>query len=236
MPSATLSLPPRPQTPAQLDALSAADADRLYRPFLTRPEPEEGDWVQELELDTVNSLLQATTGKGKHRRPKVLILYGSLRARSFSRLFAFEAARILHSVGAVEGAGGCDVRVYSPIGLPVKDDRDLSTSAEEEDRNELEQEENEKVKELRALSEWSEAMLWVTPEMHGTLTGVFKNQSEFGFSSVELSSEQYFRTVDWIPLSTGSVRPTQGRTLAVCQVNGGKPSERLVAEVEADLD
>ena len=58
---------------------------------------------------------------------------------------------------------------------------------------------------LRELSLWSEAHVWSCPEMHGTITGVFKNQ------------------IDWIPLSMGAVRPTQGRTLAVMQVSGGKP-------------
>ena len=56
-----------------------------------------------------------------------------------------------------------------------------------------------KVVELRDLSLWSEAHVWVSPEQHGTLTAVFKNQ------------------IDWIPLSLGSVRPSQGRTLAVAQ-------------------
>lgn len=59
-----------------------------------------------------------------------------------------------------------------------------------------------KVAELRALSLWSEGQVWCSPERHGTLTGVFKSQ------------------IDWLPLETGSVRPTQGRTLAVMQVSG----------------
>ena len=54
--------------------------------------------------------------------------------------------------------------------------------------------------EIRGLSEWSEAHVWVSPEQHGTITAVFKNQ------------------IDWIPLSIGSVRPSQGRTLAIAQV------------------
>jgi len=74
---------------------------------------------------------------------------------------------------------GCDVRVYNPRGLPVRDPA-------------LEKE--LKVVELRALTHWSDGHMWVSPEMHGTITGVFKNQ------------------IDWIPLNTGSVRPTQGKT------------------------
>ena len=63
-----------------------------------------------------------------------------------------------------------------------------------------------KVQELRNLSIWSEGQVWSSPERHGTLTGVFKSQ------------------IDWLPLETGSVRPTQGRTLAVMQVSGGSQS------------
>ncbi|MBE7204533.1 MAG: arsenical resistance protein ArsH, partial [Parafilimonas terrae] len=67
-----------------------------------------------------------------------------------------------------------------------------------------------KVQELRALSIWSEGQVWVSPERHGNLTGVMKSQ------------------IDWLPLSEGSVRPTQGRTLAVMQVSGGSQSFNAV--------
>jgi len=90
---------------------------------------------------------------------------------------------------------GCDVRVYNPKGLPVRD-----PALEEEP----------KVVELRALTHWSDGHMWVSPEMHGTITGVFKNQ------------------IDWIPLNTGSVRPTQGKTCCVAQVNGGSQSFNAV--------
>ncbi|MEQ8275801.1 MAG: arsenical resistance protein ArsH [Deltaproteobacteria bacterium] len=120
--------------------------------------------------------------------PRILMLYGSLRERSFSRLLAEEAGRILEGLG-------CEVRFYDPVGLPVKapglDD-------------------HPKVQELRELSLWSEGQVWSCPEMHGTITGVFKNQ------------------IDWIPLSLGAVRPTQGRTLAVMQVCGGSQSFNVV--------
>jgi arsenic resistance protein ArsH len=104
--------------------------------------------------------------------------------RSFSRLLAYEASRILFRLG-------CDVRIYNPAGLPQKDDV---------------QHDHPKVQELRELSKWSDGHVWVSPEQHGNLTGIFKQQ------------------IDWIPLSTGSVRPTQGRTLAVAQVSGGSQS------------
>jgi len=97
---------------------------------------------------------------------------------------AFEASRILHRLG-------CDVRIFNPSELPIRDSVDPSHPS---------------VQELRALSLWSDGHIWCSPEQHGNLTAVFKNQ------------------LDWIPLSTGSVRPTQGRTLAVIQVNGGSQS------------
>lgn len=67
-----------------------------------------------------------------------------------------------------------------------------------------------KVQELRQLSEWSEGQVWVSPERHGAITGIMKAQ------------------IDWIPLSIGAVRPTQGKTLAVMQVSGGSQSFNAV--------
>lgn len=122
------------------------------------------------------------------RAPKILVLYGSLRSSSFSKKLAYEFARILEELG-------CDVRTYNPKGLPVRDP-DLE--------NEV------KVQEIRALTQWSDGHMWVSPEMHGQITGVFKNQ------------------IDWIPLNTGSVRPTQGKTCCVAQVNGGSQSFNAV--------
>jgi arsenical resistance protein ArsH len=120
--------------------------------------------------------------------PRVLMLYGSLRERSYSRLLAEEAARVLEGLG-------CDVRWFHPHELPVKgpglDD-------------------HPEVVRLRELSIWSEAQVWSSPEMHGAVTGVFKNQ------------------IDWIPLALGAVRPTQGRALAVMQVCGGSQSFNAV--------
>ncbi len=120
--------------------------------------------------------------------PRFLILYGSLRERSFSRFLAYEAARLLEAMGG-------EVRIYGAHGLPLPDD----TTAD-----------HQKVQELRELSIWSEGQVWVSPERHGNMTGVMKSQ------------------VDWLPLSEGSVRPTQGRTLAVMQVSGGSQSFNAV--------
>ena len=120
--------------------------------------------------------------------PRFLILYGSLRERSFSRFLAYEAARLLEAMGG-------EVRIFDAHGLPLPDD----TTAD-----------HPKVQELRNLSIWSEGQVWVSPERHGNLTGVMKSQ------------------IDWLPLSEGSVRPTQGRTLAVMQVSGGSQSFNAV--------
>lgn len=153
--------------------------------------PDENDairpcWIKESVEGKITQFDYSTLPIG--RGPRILILYGSLRPESFSRKCAFEFARILDLLG-------CDVRIYNPRGLPVRD-----PSLE----NDI------KVVELRALSMWSEGHVWVSPEMHGTITGVFKNQ------------------IDWIPLNTGSVRPTQGRTCQVAQVNGGSQSFNAV--------
>lgn len=120
--------------------------------------------------------------------PRILFLYGSLRKRSYSRLLAEEAARIITEMGA-------DVKFFHPHDLPV--------------RGQVE-ETHPKVQELRELSQWSEGQVWSSPEMHGNITGVLKNQ------------------IDWIPLSIGAVRPTQGKTLAVMQVSGGSQSFNAV--------
>lgn len=123
--------------------------------------------------------------------PRILILYGSLRARSFSRFAAEESARILRRLGA-------EVKLFDPRDLPLPD----SCEAD-----------HPKVAELRALVTWSEGMVWSSPERHGAMTGIMKAQ------------------IDWIPLSLGGVRPTQGKTLAVMQVCGGSQSFNTVNQL-----
>lgn len=161
---------------------------RYREGFLLNQSITKADWISKLELSTVLQLSEANLKQSDNDRLRVLVLYGSLRGRSYSRLLAYEASRILHRLG-------CDVRVYDPAGLPVKDDV---------------QHGHPKVQELRELSKWSDGHVWVSPEQHGNLTAVFKNQ------------------IDWIPLSSGSVRPTQGRTLAIAQVSGGSQSFNTV--------
>ncbi|MFE1744700.1 arsenical resistance protein ArsH [Coleofasciculus sp. H7-2] len=120
--------------------------------------------------------------------PRILFLYGSLRERSYSRLLAEESARIIEGFGA-------ETKFFDPRELPIHG----SVEAD-----------HPKVQELRNLSLWSEGQAWSSPEMHGNITGILKNQ------------------IDWIPLTLGAVRPTQGRTLAVMQVSGGSQSFNAV--------
>lgn len=141
------------------------------------------DWIQDEIADRITKL------DDSQRAPKILILYGSIREQSMSRKLAYELARLLELLG-------CDVRVYNPRGLPIRDPD--------------KEEHHIKVEELRALTQWSDGHVWVSPEMHGQITGVFKNQ------------------IDWIPLNTGSLRPTQGKTCCVAQVNGGSQSFNAV--------
>jgi arsenic resistance protein ArsH len=123
--------------------------------------------------------------------PRILLLYGSLRERSFSRLLTFEAQRLLQSLGA-------ETRIFNPAGLPLPDGHP---------------DDHPKVQELRNLAAWSEGMVWTSPERHGAMTGIMKAQ------------------IDWIPLSVGSVRPTQGKTLAVMEVSGGSQSFNAVNQL-----
>lgn len=101
---------------------------------------------------------------------------------------ATHPARILRHLGA-------EARVFDPHGLPLAD----SVPAD-----------HPQVAAFRALSLWSEGQVWCSPERHGAITAVLKNQ------------------IDWLPLSLGALRPTQGRTLAVMQVSGGSQSFNAV--------
>ncbi len=119
------------------------------------------------------------------------MLYGSLRAKSYSRFLTFEAAKLLDLFGA-------EVKIFNPSGLPLPDDAPAD---------------HPKVQELRSLTEWSEGHVWCSPERHGAMTGIMKAQ------------------IDWIPLNSGAVRPTQGKTLAVMQVSGGSQSFNAVNQL-----
>jgi arsenic resistance protein ArsH len=131
-------------------------------------------------------------GQSTHK-PRILLLYGSNRQRSFSRLVVQEAARLLETFGA-------ETRIFNPSGLPLPDDVEDT---------------HPKVAELRELMQWSEGQVWCSPERHGAMSAVFKAQ------------------IDWVPLSIGAVRPTQGKTLAVMQVCGGSQSFNVVNQLRA---
>jgi len=123
--------------------------------------------------------------------PRILLLYGSLRERSYSRFLVLEAQRLLEAFGA-------ETRIFDPAGLPLPDDADTD---------------HPKVAELRDLCAWSEGQVWCSPERHGAMTGVLKSQ------------------IDWVPLSVGAIRPTQGKTLALLQVSGGSQSFNAVNQM-----
>jgi arsenic resistance protein ArsH len=132
----------------------------------------------------------AAAGRSTHA-PRFLMLYGSLRERSYSKLLTFEAARLLTAMGG-------EVRIFDPTGLPLPDGApDM----------------HPKVQELRDAAIWAEGMVWTSPERHGAMTGILKAQ------------------IDWIPLSIGAVRPTQGKTLAVMEVSGGSQSFNAVNQM-----
>ena len=129
--------------------------------------------------------------KASTHPPRILMLYGSLRERSYSKLLTLEAASLLEAMGA-------EVMVFDPLDLPQPDAAPDT---------------HPKVKELRDLATWSEGMVWCSPERHGAMTGIMKSQ------------------IDWLPLSLGAVRPTQGKTLAVMEVSGGAQSFNAVNQM-----
>ncbi|EHK69138.1 arsenical resistance protein arsH [Pseudomonas psychrotolerans L19] len=141
-----------------------------------------------LDLPSTNRLGLSDTSDTK---PRILLLYGSNRERSFSRLLTQEAARLLQLMGA-------ETVIFDPSGLPLPDDAPVD---------------HPKVQELRDLVLWSEGQVWCSPERHGAMSAVLKAQ------------------IDWIPLTLGAVRPTQGKTLAVMQVSGGSQSFNTVNQM-----
>ncbi len=146
--------------------------------------------IDEAFFRTVETERLFSPARSSHA-PRILLLHGSVRKRSFSRLANEEAARILQKLGA-------ETRAFDPSGLPLPDDAEAD---------------HPKVRELRELVTWCEGMVWCSPERHGAMTGIMKAQ------------------IDWIPLSLGAVRPTQGKTLAVMQVSGGSQSFNAVNQL-----
>lgn len=89
--------------------------------------------------------------------PRFLLLYGSLRERSYSKLLTLEAQRLLQAMGG-------DTRIFDPAGLPQPDGAPAS---------------HPKVEELRSLADWCEGMVWCSPERHGAMTGIMKSQIDW---------------------------------------------------------
>ncbi|WP_062382249.1 arsenical resistance protein ArsH [Pseudomonas abietaniphila] len=145
--------------------------------------------LHNLDLSLFDS--ESPTRQTSTHKPRILLLYGSTRDRSFSRLLVEESARLLEHFGA-------ETRIFDPSGLPLPDDAPV---------------EHPKVQALRDLVQWSEGQVWCSPERHGAMSAVFKAQ------------------IDWIPLTLGAVRPTQGKTLAVMQVCGGSQSFNVVNQL-----
>ena len=144
----------------------------------------EPEHLPALNLDYVHS--RPALGLGDFDPPpRFLLLYGSLRERSYSRLVVEEAARLLQFFG-------CETRIFDPSDLPLPD--------------QIQDDDHPAVHELRAHSIWSEGQVWCSPERHGQISGIMKAQ------------------IDHLPLAMKGVRPTQGRTLAVMQVNAGSQS------------
>ncbi len=109
------------------------------------------------ELLDIPSIQKLQAAAPMTHAPKILLLYGSLRERSFSRLLTEEAARLLQTMG-------CETRFFNPSGLPLPDDAPDT---------------HPKVVELRELCAWSEGMVWSSPERHGAMTGIMKTQIDW---------------------------------------------------------
>ena len=168
--------------------MSSADA-----PLCAIPADDQLEGLPNLDaalFDRPAGARLAAAGSSMHA-PRLLLLYGSLRERSYSKLLTLEAARLLRAMGG-------EVRIFDPAGLPLPDSVP---------------ETHAKVQELRDAAVWAEGMAWTSPERHGAMTGIMKAQ------------------IDWIPLSLGAVRPTQGKTLAVMEVSGGSQSFNAVNQM-----
>ncbi|WP_330212578.1 arsenical resistance protein ArsH [Pseudomonas sp. Z18(2022)] len=111
----------------------------------------------EADLIDVPSMERLTPREPSTHKPRILLIYGSTRERSFSRLVTQEAARLLEHFGA-------ETRIFNPSGLPLPDDAPDT---------------HPKVVELRELMQWSEGQVWCSPERHGSMSAVFKAQIDW---------------------------------------------------------
>jgi arsenic resistance protein ArsH len=113
--------------------------------------------MSELPNLDLNLFDNAKPSQADAHKPRILLLYGSTRERSFSRLLVEEAARLLEHFGA-------ETRTFNPSGLPLPDDVPVD---------------HPKVQELRDLVLWSEGQVWCSPERHGAMSAVFKAQIDW---------------------------------------------------------
>lgn len=109
------------------------------------------------DLIDIPTLEQLSPRNPSPHKPRILLLYGSTRERSFSRLVTQEAARLLNEFGA-------ETKIFDPSGLPLPDDAPDT---------------HPKVAELRELMQWSEGQVWCSPERHGSMSAVFKAQIDW---------------------------------------------------------
>ena len=126
--------------------------------------------------------------------PRILLLYGSLRERSFSRLCVEEAARLLQFFG-------CETRIYDPSALPLPD--------------QVAGDDHPAVHELRELSMWSEGHVWCSPERHGQVTGIIKTQIDHLPLSIGGMRPTQGRTLAVMQVSAGSQSFNSVNTLRV---------------------
>ncbi|WP_375427549.1 arsenical resistance protein ArsH [uncultured Sphingomonas sp.] len=126
--------------------------------------------------------------------PRILLLYGSLRERSFSRLCVEEAARLLQFFG-------CDTRIFDPSTLPLPD--------------QVAGDDHPAVHELRELSMWSEGHVWCSPERHGQITGIIKAQIDHLPLSMGGMRPTQGRTLAVTQVSAGSQSFNSVNTLRV---------------------
>lgn len=127
------------------------------------------------------SLERVRTTPSNHP-PRILLLYGSLRERSYSKLLTLEAERLLNHFGA-------ETRVFDPHGLPLPDGASVD---------------HPKVQELRGLSEWSEGQVWTSPERHGAMSAILKAQIDWIPLAVGAVRPTQGRTLAVMQVSGGS--------------------------------
>ena len=156
--------------------------------------------VKELPKHTIENIIEKLKDKSQYSttKPKVLFLYGSNRENSFSHKLAKSAAKIIESFGA-------ETRIFDPKDIPIAN----TGLTQNPDESAL----PKSVIELRNAVSWCEAMVWISPEIHGAMSATFKNM------------------IDWLPLTTDAVRSCQGKVVALMQVSGGSQTFNAVNQM-----